>query len=335
MLLAQVGAAAVFAVSAGSALPRLTARFSANRLLVLSAALFAVSLVACVTVPVLGVLAVLLVPAGTAWLFVLMSVTGTLQVFLPQWVRARGLSTFNMVFAASQAAGALLWGLVAQAVGLVPTFLAAAALMVAGSVTVAVWPLPDVAHLDRDPAVFWRDPELTHEPDPRVGPVMVVTRYVVPPAAAEPFLAAMVPVRRVQLQTGATTCDLYRDGADPEVFVMVASYRHLGGPPASAHRPAHRRGPRARGAGAVVHRGLCDCAPVPTRGRGRLGLAGMRGPARTRHDASTSVTSSTPRSSCCSLTMSGGATRRIRSPAVPSETPRSRTSRAISDAVFG
>ena len=222
VLLGSLGAGAVLGAAL---LPRLTARFSANRLLVLSAALFAVSLVACVTVPVLGVLAVLLVPAGMAWLFVLMSVTGTLQVFLPQWVRARGLSTFNMVFAASQAAGALLWGLVAQAVGLVPTFLAAAALMVAGSVTVAVWPFPDVAHLDRDPAVFWREPELTHEPDPRVGPVMVVTRYVVPPAAAEPFLAAMVPVRRVQLQTGATTCDLYRDGADPEVFVMVASYR--------------------------------------------------------------------------------------------------------------
>jgi len=30
-----------------------------------------------------------------------MSVTGALQVYLPQWVRARGLSTFNVVFAAS------------------------------------------------------------------------------------------------------------------------------------------------------------------------------------------------------------------------------------------
>ena len=144
-----------------------------------------------------------------------------------------------------------------------PTFLAAAVLMVAGAVTVAVWPFPDVAHLDRDPAVLWRDPELAYEPDPRLGPVMVVTRYLVPPAAAEPFLAHGARAR-VQLQTGATSCDLYRDGADPEVFVMVASVPHLGGPPASAHRPAHRRGPRARGAGAVVHRGLCDRAPIPT-----------------------------------------------------------------------
>ena len=50
-------------------------------------------------VPNLLVLAVLLVPAGMAWLFVLMGVTGALQVFLPGWVRARGLSMFNVVFA--------------------------------------------------------------------------------------------------------------------------------------------------------------------------------------------------------------------------------------------
>ena len=74
-----------------------------------------------------SLLAVLLVPAGMAWLWVLMSVTGALQVFLPGWVRARGLSMYNIVFAGGQAIGALLWGLVAQWWGLVPAFLAAAA----------------------------------------------------------------------------------------------------------------------------------------------------------------------------------------------------------------
>ena len=81
--------------------------------------LFAGSLVACVFVPNLIVLAVLLVPAGMAWLTVLMGVTGALQVFLPGWVRARGLSMFNVVFAGSQAVGSLLWGLIAQGFGLV------------------------------------------------------------------------------------------------------------------------------------------------------------------------------------------------------------------------
>jgi MFS family permease len=174
---------------------------------VVSAVLFAVSLVACVTVPNLGVPAVLLVPAGMAWLFVLMGVTGALQVFLLRWVRARGLSTYNMVLTASQATGALLWGLIAQALGLVPTFLAAAVLlMIAGAVIVTVWPFPDVARWNSDSAVYWSEPELTYEPDPQEGPVLVTVRYVVPPESQEAFLEAMEPVRRTRLRTGATSC---------------------------------------------------------------------------------------------------------------------------------
>jgi MFS family permease len=222
LLLGSLGAGAVLGAAV---LPRLTAHLSVNRMLVLAAVLFAVSLVACVTVPVLGLLAVLLVPAGMAWLFVLMGVTGALQVFLPQWVRARGLSTYNMVFAASQATGSLLWGLVAQAVGLVPTFLAAAVVMLAGAVTVAIWPFPDVAHLDRDPAVYWRDPDLAYEPEPQEGPVLVVVRYVVPARVEDSFLEAMEPVRRTRLQTGATSCQLYRDGAEPSTFLLVQTFR--------------------------------------------------------------------------------------------------------------
>jgi len=221
LLLGSLGAGAVLGAAV---LPRLTARLSANRVLVLSAVLFAGSLVACVTVRNLAVLALLLVPAGMAWLFVLMGLTGALQVFLPQWVRARGLSPFNVVFPASQAAGSLLWGLVAQAVGLVPTFLAAAVVMVAGAVTVVIWPLPDVADWNRDPAVYWREPDLAYEPDPQEGPVLVTVRYVVPSDAEEGFLEAMEPVRLTRLRTGATSCQLYRDGADPSVFQLVAFY---------------------------------------------------------------------------------------------------------------
>jgi MFS family permease len=221
LLLGALGSGAVLGASV---LPRIGARLSANQILVVSGVLFSGSLVACVVVPNLLVLALLLVPAGAAWLFVLMGVTGSLQVFLPGWVRARGLSVFNVVFAGSQAVGSLLWGVVAQWSGLVPTFLAAAVLMAVGAATVTVWPLPDVAHWNRDPAVYWPEPRLTHEPHPQDGPVMVTVRYVVAPDSEAEFLDAMEQVRLSRLRTGATTCSLYRDGADPSTFVQVAVY---------------------------------------------------------------------------------------------------------------
>src|SRR4051794_4888935 len=219
-----LGSLGLGAVLGAAVLPWVVARLSANQVLVVAAVLFAGSLVACVTVSSLVVLVVLLIPAGMAWLFVLMGITGALQVFLPGWVRARGLSTFNVAFAGSQAAGSLLWGLVAQWAGLVPTFVVAAVAMLVGAATVRIWPLPEVGHWNRASAEYWPEPELAYQPDPQEGPVLVTVRYLVPPEQEAEFLEAMELVRLSRLRTGATSCVLYRDGADPTVFVLVQLY---------------------------------------------------------------------------------------------------------------
>ena len=141
-----------------------------------------------------------------------MTMTGALQVFLPGWVRARGLSMYNIVFAGGQAIGALLWGLLAQWWGLLPVFLAAAAMMALGTATVAVWPLHDVAGLDRDLAVFMPDPALVGEPDPDEGPGPVTLTYTVEDDQMPAFVEVMGKVRRSRLRTGASSCQLYQDG---------------------------------------------------------------------------------------------------------------------------
>jgi hypothetical protein len=94
--------------------------------------------------------------------------------------------------------------------------------MALGTATVAVWPLRDVAGLDRDLAVFMPDPALVHEPDPAEGPVLVTLTYVVEDDPA--FVEAMGKVRRSRLRTGAGSCELYQDGADLSQFVQVAQY---------------------------------------------------------------------------------------------------------------
>ena len=65
-----------------------------------------------------------------------------------------------------------------------------------------IWPLPDVADWDRDPAVYWPEPELAYEPDPREGPILVTVRYVVPEEDEAEFLEAMEQVRQSRLRTG-------------------------------------------------------------------------------------------------------------------------------------
>ena len=261
VLLAALGAGAVLGADL---LPRLGGRLSPNRLLLVAGAAFTASLLACVLVTNLVVLAILLVPAGIAWLWVLMTMTGALQVFLPGWVRARGLSMYNIVFAGGQAIGALLWGLLAQWWGLLPVFLAAAAMMALGTATVGVWPLRDVAGLDRDLAVFMPDPTLVREPDPDEGPVLVTLTYTV-----EDDQVARVrrghgrgpplPVTHRRQQLRAVPG---RGGPVPVPPSLAVP--HLGGTPAPAHRPADRGRPGpVRGGRGAGHRAARGEAPVP------------------------------------------------------------------------
>lgn len=216
-----LGSLGVGAVVGAFGLPRVLARLRNNRMTA------AASLVYCVTLLALAlgrqpvVVALLLVPAGAAWLAVLTSLNASIQLFLPNWVRARGLSVYQIVFLGCQAVAALVWGAVASQVGLVKTFLAAAMVMAFSAASVRIWPLIDVRHLDRSPAVFWPEPILDVDPHPDVGPILVESAYTVPGERQEQFIAAMQWVRRSRLRTGATRWGLYRSGEQPDLLVEV------------------------------------------------------------------------------------------------------------------
>ncbi|MEV4641423.1 MFS transporter [Actinoplanes sp. NPDC049548] len=216
ILLAAVG---VGAVAGALLLPRMRARWSMNQLLLVSGAAFTVVLVVLGVARVeLAVVAVLL-PAGVAWVMVLSSVNAAMQLFLPNWVRARGLAVYQMVFAGAQAAGALAWGALSDAYGLVPAHLAAAALMGAGVVTLRWWPMRDTTGLNREPAVFWPEPHLELDPDDHDGPVLVTVSYPVSAEHEQAFVDAMEAVRRSRLRTGAVRWGLFRDGEERGRFV--------------------------------------------------------------------------------------------------------------------
>lgn len=97
-----LGALGVGAVSGALLLPR-TGRLSKNTLVLVAGLVFAAATVVSVSVPLVWVVLLVLLPAGAAWLTVLASLSGSLQAFLPRWVRARGLSVYQMAFAGGQA----------------------------------------------------------------------------------------------------------------------------------------------------------------------------------------------------------------------------------------
>jgi MFS family permease/quinol monooxygenase YgiN len=228
LLLAALG---VGAVAGAFALPGLRARTSTNGIVLLASLVYAASLVVVALVDNAAAVTAALFAAGAAWLAVMASLNATMQLFLPGWVRARGLSTYQIVFVGGQGLAALGWGLLAQRFGLAAAFLAAAALMLAGAVTLRRWPLRDTEGLDRGPAMYWPEPHLDFEPEPDDGPVLVTVSYRVSPDHEARFLDAMEVVRRSRRRTGAFRWDLYRDGADRhhfvETFVVRSWAEHL------------------------------------------------------------------------------------------------------------
>lgn len=218
VLLAALG---VGAIAGALLMPWIRRVLSANRLIVVAGVVYAGALLVTALVPDVFAVTGVLVPAGAGWMCLVSRMNASLQLLLPNWVRARGFGIYQVVFAGAQALGALLWGQVAEAFGLPATFVAAAVVMLLGTATVFWLPVHEHDDADRSPAIFWAEPHIMLEPHLDEGPVLVSVIYRVRGERADGFVEAMDAVRLTRLRTGATRWGLFRDGADPLRFVEV------------------------------------------------------------------------------------------------------------------
>jgi MFS family permease len=211
------------AIVAALVLGRVRDRLSTNGMLSAAGALYAAALAVIILVPNFPAALATLVFAGLAWTTVISTLNAELQLFLPVWVRARGLAVYMVNFTGSMTVGALVWGLVAEGLGLVVTFLIAAVLMLAGVVVGVFWKVPETGHLDREPAVYWTEPRLAIDPELDSGPILVTVEYTITPEREAAFLEAMDHLRQSRRRTGATRWELYRDGDRPDRFIELFS----------------------------------------------------------------------------------------------------------------
>ena len=228
LLLAALG---IGAVLGALVMPRLRAALSNNQLLVGASLTYAAVLAVLALVRVPAVAALALIPAGAAWMTVLANLNAEIQLFLPRWVRVRGLGTYQSVVFGGQAVGAFVWGVVAGRIGLVATFLVTAVVTAAGAATVRFWPLLQTRHLNQDPGLPWPEPQLAAEPNRAAGPVVVEVTYTVAPANEPAFLEAMPALRRSRMRTGAVQWGVFRAGEVPgrlvEVYLVPTWDEHL------------------------------------------------------------------------------------------------------------
>jgi MFS family permease len=225
-----LGALGVGAIAGALVLSRTRARLSTNGFVAVAGGVFAVALLVLALVHSTVVVVVILIPTGMTWVWMLATLNTTLQLFLPTWVRARGLSIYQMVLFGAQGLGALVWGVVADLFGLPVAFVAAAAMLAAGTASIRVWPLFETSKMDRS-TVVRPDPDFIVEMESGGGPVLVRTTYLISPENETEFRNAMLRVRESRLRTGATEWGLFRNGEQPgvfeEVFFVASWEEHL------------------------------------------------------------------------------------------------------------
>ncbi len=193
-------------------------RLSSNTVLALGAATFGLAFGALALTSSIGPAIPLLVICGFGWSATVATVTAELQLFVPSWVRARALGILLTIFLGTQAVAAPIWGLVVEQWGLRTALLAASALLLLSTVTAVVLRVPDSHDLDRSPLAYWDTPRIAVDLHPS-SPVVISIRYQVDETEQAAFRAAMEPMRRSRLRSGATRWNLYQVGEDARQFV--------------------------------------------------------------------------------------------------------------------
>lgn len=215
VLLAAMG---VGAIVAALVMPRIRAWLPLQQRVLLGTALQGAGSVVVAFAPNVYVAVPAMMIAGMAWLTVANTLTVAAQMALPDWVRARGMSIYQMSLMGSTAGGAALWGQVATWYGVHTSILVAAAssivLMVAAQRLVVdrgteedLTPKRGVMKIPQMPA------------PPAAGRIRVTIEYRIDPARTQEFLAIMQESRRSRLQQGALNWQLLHDLHDPAHFI--------------------------------------------------------------------------------------------------------------------
>ncbi len=217
LLLASMGAGAI---ASASFLPRLRQKMSMDQLVLRGTAAQALATAVMAGAPNVYVAVPAMVIGGAAWLTTANSLTVSAQLALPNWVRARGMSIYQMSIMGATAGGAALWGQVASLSSVHASMGLAAASGVL--VMLLVQRLVPGRHgaEDLSPALAhsFRLPQAEQAPATNLRLVTTI-EYFIQPAQAAQFHAVMQDSRRARLRAGALSWELQHDIEDPSRYV--------------------------------------------------------------------------------------------------------------------
>ena len=228
MLMALIGAGAV---TGALVLPQLQKKLSSDMAVRVGTigTILALLVMAVSVAPIALLLAAFL--GGLSWITVLTSFNVSAQTALPNWVRARGLAVFLMVFFGSMALGSIVWGQVATATSVQIALIIAAAGLALGIVVTLRFKVGQAENADLTPSALWPEAPSLAEGQAADQRAMVTVEYQVPGAQTEAFLETLHAFSKERMRDGATQWLVHESVETPglwiESFMLPSWAEHL------------------------------------------------------------------------------------------------------------
>ena len=216
LLLASMGAGAIVATAF---LPHLRRTLSRDAVVLGGAAIQSAAMIVIAFTHQIWIAVPAMLLAGAAWITTANTLSVSAQMGLPDWVRARGMSMYQMAIMGSNAIGAAVWGTVAT-MGSVRISVVLAALTGVTAMALANRLMPGQGMVeDLTPSSLLKMPQA--DAPPARGHVMVMIEYLIEPERADEFRKLMRESRRSRLRHGAMSWELLHDINEPGRFVEM------------------------------------------------------------------------------------------------------------------
>ncbi|HVL77030.1 MAG TPA: MFS transporter [Noviherbaspirillum sp.] len=214
LLLATMGAGAI---AAAMLLPRVRRTWTRDTVVIGGTTLQSVSILVVALAPNTAIAVFGMFAAGVAWISTANSLSVSAQLSLPDWVRARGMSMYQMAIMGGSAAGAAAWGQVATMTDVDTALIASAVTGVAAMLAAYRIIVDRSIEEDLTPSREFKAP--VAEAPPPSGNIVVTIEYLIDPQRSAEFRELMQESRRSRLRQGALSWSLLRDVTVPGRFV--------------------------------------------------------------------------------------------------------------------
>ncbi|WP_158750397.1 MFS transporter [Acidobacterium sp. S8] len=226
------GSMGLGAVIGATSLPRVRRKFSADMIITMSTGVFIGTLLVLAFVHYALIIIAMLLFAGFAWTSTMSTLNLAVQVLAPNWVQARALGIYQMVFSSGMAIGSVIWGMIAEHIS-TPVSLTSAAIGLL--VTIPIGSRLHVLRGEQPDLTPFRSkflpPQLSIEPEMTDGPVRVLIDYLVDPKDYNAFVHAIHELKDIRLRDGAIRWGIFQDADNPrhlnETFVMESWIDYL------------------------------------------------------------------------------------------------------------